>query len=431
MDKISFGRFLSDPLFRRWVFGRVRKHWTKPEPLVAHCPPYLTGGMVVEAAKGGIKELPAAAQTPSQAITLLLPGEHVTVEPGEAEALFSRRFADPETGRGLHSFAWLALQPSADPAWVAALWRAWARQAGEDSATWDVAVSSRRLLTLLDYANRHGLPGPTAETLRLLAAHGPVIQAGLHWHEDGRQDWRLLTDGIALAKLGLTLDMPLHAQRGLTILFAEAKRQISETGLLKQGSTHHQLLLVRDLADLWLAARHHQRAESSHLEALLRTAFGVLPAIALPGGLPMVGSFAPDLPPSYLTSLLRGHEPHDGWLGSLAEQDRQAVLALREQSQLVDLERLRADGWLRHSLGRWSGLWHGFPNGWTPAHGPGHADLGSCTLHYEGVPVFVDPGCGCGGDEGELYASASAHGGLTLDERDPYPQDDRDRKSVV
>ncbi len=54
--------------------------------------------------------------------------------------------------------------------------------------------------------------------------------------------------------------------------------------------------------------------------------------------------------------------------------------------------------------------------------GHGHQDTGGFEIHYQGVPLFVDPGRGAYGDSGDaaLYASARVHNGLLVDDIDPY-----------
>ena len=55
--------------------------------------------------------------------------------------------------------------------------------------------------------------------------------------------------------------------------------------------------------------------------------------------------------------------------------------------------------------------------------GHGHQDCGSFELHFGSERVFVDPGRGAYGEEGEaaFYRSADVHNGLTVNGTDPYP----------
>ena len=81
------------------------------------------------------------------------------------------------------------------------------------------------------------------------------------------------------------------------------------------------------------------------------------------------------------------------------------------------------DGWLRAGFGDWTGLWHADPEGWSPMPGHGHQDCGGFELHFEGEPVFIDPGRGSYAlaGEAEETVTARAHNGLSVDGADPYP----------
>jgi len=424
-ESLSF-LFVSDPVLRRWALDRLRKRWNEAPTFTAHHPPYLSP--IPEEAPlrdGGFPAL-SASGTPDGSLELHLPGQSITVDGSETRRLFTRSFDEPEAEAGLHSFTWLALQPDTDPAWVAALWQGWSAHHGlpqvDDSPAWTASVAARRALTLLDYARHVGLPGPHDESVARLAAHAPAILHGLDWREDGTHDTRLIAQGAALVRLGLAFGLDHHAQAGFTILAEEGKRQFGPSGLLSQGATHHHLMAVMDIAGAWLAARRLNHPQASALEGLLRRIMAPLPALAIAGILPMTGDLSVELPPDFLAGLLADAPLDQGWTALLSEQDRAAFAALRDDSRQCDLEALRAEGWLRQTVGPWSGLWHGFPSGWSPVKGYGHADLGSATLHYEGVPIFVDPGNGASGAEGRAYRTAAAHGGLTIEGADPYPR---------
>jgi hypothetical protein len=81
------------------------------------------------------------------------------------------------------------------------------------------------------------------------------------------------------------------------------------------------------------------------------------------------------------------------------------------------------DGWLRANFGRWSALAHVPDSGWPFMPGHAHQDMGSVEIHVDGTALFVDPGRGAYGDDGEaaLYRSATVHGTLRIDGTDPYP----------
>jgi hypothetical protein len=93
---------------------------------------------------------------------------------------------------------------------------------------------------------------------------------------------------------------------------------------------------------------------------------------------------------------------------------------------------------LRFSHSPWSGLWHAAPDGFSQAPGHGHQDTGGFELHFNNVPVFVDPGRGAYGEDGEAatFRSGMVHNTVTVSSADPYPPnkpyyDDAFRQSVA
>ena len=418
---------VGDPVLRRWLMARALGRWPGPPPFTAGRPPYLDGvtlPLPMAAQPAGLEyaELPAAE--PTAPVTLPLPAETITVAPGQEDALMGRDFADTETLLGVHRFAWLpVVGHDIDPAWVGALWRAWARRFGDQEKgwAWHPYTAAERAINVLAFARRHGLPGQRADTLALLANHARAIAGRLEYFGEHNTSNHLANNGRGLFVLGLELGMDASADLGVCVLIEETRRILLPSGVLREGSSHYHLLLTRSYADAWLAARAHGRAETAELEAITRRALAVIPRLVLPGGLPLVGDVSPDCPPGHLSGLLPGGDLNSGWAGLLDEDTRQAFRALRDSCAPVAAEALLADGWLRADFGPWSGLWHAAPGGWSPMPGHGHQDLGGFELHFEDEAVFRDMGRGSYGPAGDTGRAAPAHNTLTVDGADPYP----------
>jgi hypothetical protein len=210
-----------------------------------------------------------------------------------------------------------------------------------------------------------------------------------------------LVEGAARYRSGLAGNDEEKATRGLRQLLTAAEQSLAPSGITREGSSLRQLQLARVLTDVWLTARDMGRPEQWRLAALARSVIGAYDAIMLPGGLPQIG----EAPKS-----LDFTDP----FAHLMDGERRALDELRRQSRLVDLEILRRDGWLRLDIGAWSGLWHCPPGGWPVQGGRAHHDLGAPQLHWQGIPLFIDPGPG--------RAAGTRHGGLSLDGNDPYPE---------
>ncbi len=390
-------RIISDPVLRRWLAGRLLGRRPGEPAFDAHRPPYLDGVAPLEA------ETPSATFTrlsearPTASVDLELAGETVSLKPGGEAALFGRDFADLETLLSLHRFAWLGLVgDDFNPAWVGAIWTAWREIHAnpDDSWAWHPYTAAERAVNVLRFARLRGLPGPMDKTLGLLCAHAPVIAERLEYFGEHHTSNHLANNGRGLFLLGLWLGLEKAADMGGRILIEEGRRIFTPSGLLREGSSHYHLLVARNYDEVRREAQAHGRPEAAALAEIADKALKSAASLMLPGGFPLIGDISPDLPPARL-------------IKEIAGVDGAGV----------------GDGWLRFDSGVWAGLWHAPPRGWSPMPGHGHQDMGSFELHYEDEPLFIDPGRGAYGEDGEaaFYRSAKAHGGLTVDGAEPYP----------
>lgn len=392
---------VSDPVLRRWLAGRLLGRWPGEPAFNAHRPPYLDGvaGPGIETPSG---TFPAPGETPPRApVDLELAGETVSLKPGGEKALFTRDFADVETLLSLHRFAWLALVgDDFNPAWVGAIWTAWREIHGtpDDGWAWHPYTAAERAVNVLRFARSHGLPGPKKETLDLLCAHAPVIAERLEYFGEHHTSNHLANNGRGLFLLGLWLGLEKAADLGGQILIEEGRRLFTPPGLLREGSSHYHLLAARNYDQVRREAKAHGRPEAAALAEIADRALKSAASLMLPGGFPLIGDISPDLPPDRLLEETAGRI--DGPGGPF-----------------------EGGGWLRFDTGAWAGLWHAPPRGWSPMPGHGHQDMGSFELHYGDEPVFIDPGRGAYGEDGEaaFYRSARAHSGVTVDGAEPYP----------
>ncbi|EME70514.1 heparinase II III family protein [Paramagnetospirillum caucaseum] len=411
-----------DPALRRWLLERVLGRTSGAPPFTPHRPPYLDDGAFDLGTAPPVTLTEAPQPLPQGPLALTLPGATLALEPGGEAALF-QDWADLETRLAVHRFAWLPLLgPSANPAWVARLFACWAERHGrpDESWAWHPYTAAERAANLLDYSRHHPLP-PGAGAL--LAAHPPAIAARLEYFGQHYTGNHLANNGRGLYLIGLALGWERCAKLGLAILLTEAGRLFGPSGILNEQSSHYHLLLTRNYLSCQLAASRHGRPEAAQLEAIVLRGLGILPHLALPGGLPLVGDISPDCPPEFLDGLLPGGGLEQGWGAWLSGEERVAVTAMRDGAPSSDPGLLRAEGWVRGDFGPWSGLWHASPQGWPAMPGHAHQDLGAAELHWRGQPVFIDPGRGAYGETGEAarYRSAEVHGLLQVDGADPYP----------
>jgi hypothetical protein len=419
------GNVLGDPALRRWLAGRAIGRYAAPPPFTAHRPPYLND-MPTPLETPAMRDLPFAALTatpPDVPLTLDLPGEAITLQTDATATLFEREYADTEILLAAHRFAWLPLMGEAAPGgWVDALWREWLARFGapDESWAWHPYTAAERAINILRFARRHGLPGDRDETLAVLSRHGPAILRRLEYFGDSNTGNHLSNNGRGLFLLGLALAQEEIADIGGQILLAEAERIFMPSGLLREGSSHYHLLLARNYAETWLAARARGRRETIELKVVTKRALEAATTLVLPAGMPLIGDISPDCPPEFLACLLPGGDLTQGWAGLLDEDERAALTDLIAGLQPISLDRAATDGWHRLGGSPWSLLAYVAPDGWPPIPGHAHQDMASFELHHGEVAVFVDPGRDAYGSA-TAYVAAAAQNGLLVDGHDPYP----------
>lgn len=397
-------RLTEDPVLRRWMIGRALGLNKTPAPFVAHQPPYVSDRLPL-AAEAPICSLPdLIAEAPASPLVMRLSGTTRQVAADTTESVFDGPFDDLELELGLHRFAWLDIaRNTADPGWVARLWDIWCRRFGtpDDSWVWHPYTAAERAITILRFAQSHGLPGPRDRTLAVLAAHGPAIARKLEYFGEHDTSNHLANDGRGLFLLGLWLGMPACADLGAAILTTEAERLFGASGMLREGSSHYQALYAERYLECAAEAAGIGHAAAADLLDVAERVQSALAALYLPGRLPLIGDISPDISPADL--LLR--------------------LPATEGVRPSDAGELATDGWYRLNANGWHALWHVSPIGWSFIPGHGHQDIGAPEIHWGAVPMFVDPGRGAYGEAGAaaLYRSAAVHGGLRIDGHDPYP----------
>ncbi|MDA1090641.1 MAG: heparinase II/III family protein [Proteobacteria bacterium] len=414
-----------DPVLRLWLVRRLTGKAAKPAAFRPHRPAYLEGmGRAKAAPTGGDGFHALIALPPTGPIDLPLPGLLLKLNPGDEKDVFRRAYDDVETLLALHRFAWVPLVKGSGitASWVQALWDVWRKSHGgaDKSWAWHPYTVAERAINLLDLAQKKGLVEPAEETTALLVRHAEVIFDNLEYFGAHNTSNHLANNGRGLYRLGLALGLEWAVEAGAGILRNEAKRIFMGSGILREGSSHYHFLMARNFADAWLAARAHARPEQEELRAIAARALAVIPWLILPGGLPLIGDISPDCPPEYLIGLV-GTET--GWLAGLGKDDKAALLSLIDDTAPASADDLCADGWLRFTHGPWSGLWHAAPGGFSQAPGHGHQDAGGFELHFDGLPVFVDPGRGSYGETGDAayYRSGHAHNTVTIDGAEAFP----------
>ncbi|MBI2585056.1 MAG: hypothetical protein HYW28_04170, partial [Rhodospirillales bacterium] len=380
-------QLLTDPVLRKWLYYRITGVAVAPPPFTPHRPPYLSSPTAEAGEPRPSRSWPPlTAAPPAQPITLPLPGLKLTLRPGDERGVFGRAFADVETLLALHRFAWLPLVVDGEVknSWAQALWSEWRRSfagAGTEQKpgwAWHPYTAAERACNLLDLATTAGLPEPVADTVRLLDRHIGAIFERLEYFGDHDTSNHLANNGRGIFRVALAIGRDGWADVGARILIEEATRILLPSGVLREGSSHYHLLIARNYADAWLAARAYGHPVEPTLRGIAARALAVAPHLMLPGGLPLIGDVSPDCPPEFLAGLAGGGADF-GWVAKLAGDQQVALAALANGTAAP--KGLDGDGWLKVCRGPWAGLWHAAPQGWPTMPGHAHQDLGSFEVH--------------------------------------------------
>lgn len=419
-----------DPVLRRWLIRTAFDGSLRRKMQLPGWPPYLgdqssvSRSMPSPASVASIR--PLNASPPQTSLALDLPGEALSIRPDDAAGVFSRKYDDIETFLALQRFAWVPLAgPAIDESWVDALWRHWIDGYGEPSGdwAWHPYTVAERAINILEFSRHHGVPGDGDRTLAVLADHISVITDRLEYFGDQGTGNHLSNNGRGLYFLGLQLGIEAAADRGALIMLSEADRLFGTAGILREGSTHYHLLMVRNYVSAWLISRRYGRPETEQFLTIVQRALSALEFLDLPARFPLVGDISPDCPPAFLRCLLPGEGMNSGWALLLSNDECEAVSALKRDCAPVSADQLAGNGWLRMDTGPWSCVWHVAPDGWPPMPGHAHQDMGSFELHMDKTPVFIDPGRGSYSDTTDQtdYVGGLAHNTLLVDGQDPYP----------
>ena len=419
----KFRRLYEDPVLRQWFYGWLLGKW-KFTPIYKISPDYLVDTDLYEDLPGNADLFQERFyEKPVKAQTFEFAGEAHKLDPDLYKQIDETLFIDIESKLAFHRFSWVAeAGKKLDPDWVVALWVLWVKKYSKafSSQAWHPYTVSERLINILQFSGRFGIPEPKDETIKLLLQHGRNIYQNLEYFGEIHTGNHLANNGRGLYLGGLMLGITSWVDIGCKILLEEARRIFSESGELREGSVHYHLLASRWYVECWLAAKKYGRKEELCFERVASSVLSVLPIFNMPAGLPLIGDISPDCSPSYLLCLLDGTK--SGWLAELAPDQQKALSELKKNIDRNNPKTYRLNNWRRTDVGSWAAIWHSTLDGWQPLPGHGHQDFGSFELHYDKISVFIDLGRRSYGVTGESDKHAQSHNILTIDGIPPYPE---------
>jgi hypothetical protein len=419
--KISL--LFEDAVLRQFVMGLFVRKWSAHSIRRQQLPPYLSNVFfqTKEPTIDQFKEFQRTQNLQSlQPLKLVLPGETIELNLNNIDDLLVRPFEDLETTLALHRFSWItALTDAKSAAWVNLIWRKWCEKFGniDDQWAWHPYTTAERSINIINFSKRFGLPGEKDKTQAVLKKSGDEIFHRLEYFGEHNTGNHLMNNGRGLFLLGLELGIEQWADIGGKILIEEANRNISPSGILREGSSHYHLLVTHWYIECWLTALKNKRSETNRLKIIVSQLMQVAHDLHLPGGFPLIGDISPDSPPSFLINVM--DDSLSERLNLLSNEDRLRVRSLITESADKSSTSLADGYWQRADFFDWSGLWHNSVNGWQTIPGHSHRDTGSFEIHWQDQPLFRDLGRRSYTPAGNQDIQAATHNSLLIDNLEP------------
>ena len=200
---------------------------------------------------------------------------------------------------------------------------------------------------------------------------------------------------------------------------------IDDRGVLKEDSSHYQLLICQRVEQVLMLARQAgDDGFASFLQPWLEKMTRAAQAFYVYGNngqwsIPLIGDVSPDFPPEWLSPL-----SDRGWLAIRNRYHWEGVSKQDGQSYADGTIRDINERFFRYNSEGATIFWH-IPNGPSRPGSHSHFDIGSFVFFLNGIEVLADPGRHSYEKEGIKMASASAHTGVAIDGLGPFCEDPR------
>lgn len=208
----------------------------------------------------------------------------------------------------------------------------------------------------------------------------------------------VLNNGRALYVCGRLLGNELAAGLGREIFYLEYDKMI-ENGILKEGSSHYQLVLTKSFVEIfWTADVTKDKAFLEWIKPRLMKMFIVsnqLQSKFNTSSMPLFGDISPDIEPEWLIGypFMVKYEKKSRWFNLLFENADDFLGKIGFENSkpeyINQTQNTAADFWYYLNKGNIE-LWITSKYGGISSHG--HNDNGSLVIFYKGKPVIADAG---------------------------------------
>ena len=329
--------------------------------------------------------LPADARAP---LSIPLASRNWSLAQG---APWTHSFDDPEDALASHRMSWsiplLASHGGGAVPVLRRLFDEWMAAHGEpgDRPGWDSYSTAERIAAAV-YLIAAGGDDHDGTLRAAVRQHASYLAGHLEFRGSSTNN-HLLNDARALYLAGM-VDGDARLMHTSRELFDFSVPRMFVDGMLREGSTHYHLLLLRTLTEVALAARlagdraFGERAQSWATDAASAAAVFVHEGDAMP----LIGDLSPDFTPRFLAGLGGADDSAAGWSSLLG------ITRNRSSRAPEGADSRPGAGYYRAASGGFETFAFVNPDGHVPAWSHAHADMGSFTVSWHDRPLLVDAG---------------------------------------
>ena len=270
----------------------------------------------------------------------------------------------------------------------------------------DVCVDSysrsERIANLVMLCSLGDPPREMADrVMDLVRCDAEALLGSIEYYGELNTNNHVLNNARALLVAGIFLGEGRFYKGGRFIFENQLFRHVGTDGLLREASSHYQLVITRWLLEVACVFRLQDRALFERFRPVFEQSVAVCQSMFALGSdrghMALIGDISPDFPPNFYRGL-----PALG-LRLLTDENQSRPRGQPEasfwQKFFGTTAYLPMGDWLAEN-GSWANLSY---NGWSllmhtdtevrdPRVTHGHHDLFSFDLSYEGLPLIVDPG---------------------------------------
>lgn len=327
---------------------------------------------------------PAACLEPAAALPMSLP-------------------SDPELRMRVDRLSWILEQAvdSLPQAWDGVAKWLKSRETAPDICS-DAYTRSERIANLVMLSSLGDPPGELGVRVRkLIRRDAEGLLGQIEYHGELNTNNHVLNDARALLIAGVFLGEGRYYRGGRFIFEHQLFRHVGADGLLREASSHYQLVVTRWLLEVACVFKLQDQALFERFRPVFEQSLAVCQSMFTLGSdqghMALIGDISPDFPPEFYRGLpalglrLLTNENQSDPAGQPRGSFWQTFFGTKASSPTSNWL-AENSSWATLNHNNWRLLMHADTEVSDPRVTHGHHDLFSFDLSYDGLPLIVDPG---------------------------------------